>query len=200
MPHLARRGENRETLARLVRHPNKGRERDAMACDFDPWHASDEEAIEAERRHGNFSDPRGPLSQFLGAKRIEGMKAEIDAGDGFAVLACIRICVTNGLVAPVWLAYAFNGRYDAVLHCRAGSWDSPLAFGKPYRKGAHIAALRKAREKRWAVWNAINDIRRREPETAIDKGLFERVGRPLGLGATLAEEYYYQVKKCMTRS
>ncbi|MCB1959256.1 MAG: hypothetical protein KDE68_01815 [Rhodocyclaceae bacterium] len=166
-----------------------------MACDFDPWHASAEEAIEAQRQHGNYCDPGGPLYQFVAAKQIEAMKAKVDAGDGFAVLTCIRICVTRGLVAPVWLAYAFNRRYDAVLNCRAGSWDSPLAFGKPYRKGAHIAALRKARTNRFAVWNAINDIRQREPETAIDKGLFERVGRPLGLGATLAEELYYQAKR-----
>ena len=32
-----------------------------------------------------------------------------------------------------------------------------------------------------------------EPQTALDKRLFARVGRDLGLGKTLAEEYYYGV-------
>ncbi len=167
---------------------------------FDPWTANFDEAKHSQDVSGrDFVDPRGPLHQFFAAKQIEANKAGIDAGDGFAVLACIRTCVTHGLIAPEWLVYAFNRRYDAVLNCRVDSWDSPLAFGKPYKKGAHLAALRKARTKRFAVLNAVKDIRSREPKTPIDKGLFERVGGPLGLGATLAEELYYQAKVLMRR-
>jgi hypothetical protein len=155
--------------------------------------------VNSQSQHGNESDPCGPIYQFCAARQIEAEKAAVDAGDGFAVLGCIRHCVTHGLVAPEWLAYAFNRRYDAVLNARTNSWDSPLAFGKPYPKGAHLAALRKARTKRIAVWNTINDIRKTEPKTPIDKGLFERVGSHLGLGGTRAEEFYYQAKSMFDR-
>lgn len=169
-----------------------------MVVGFDPWAADFDAAIAADKLCDlEIADPCRPIFQAAAAKQVEASRHAIDAGDGFAVLACIRLCVTHGLVAPEWLAYAFNRRYDTVLNCRADSWDSPLAFGRPYKKGTHLAALRKARTKRFAVWNAIDDIRKREPETPIDKGLFERVGGPLGVGATLAEDFYYQAKRML---
>jgi hypothetical protein len=163
---------------------------------FDPWTADFETAKLAQESCGlDVADPNGPLYQAAAVKSIEAEKPAIDAGDGFAVLACIRRCVTHGLVAPEWLAYAFDRRYDAVLNCRAGSWDSLLAFGKPYPVGTHLNALRKARLNRVKVRLDVTDILQREPETPIDKGLFERVGKSLGLGATLTEEFYYQAKR-----
>lgn len=165
---------------------------------FDPWTATIDEAIgELDgwlREHpGEYSC--SPVSQCNAARMIEADKASIESGDGFAVLTCIRRCVTHGLVAPVWLAYAFNRRYGAVLNCLADSWDDPQAFGRPFPKGKHLNALRKARVNRFAVLNAVNEKLAFEPETAIDKSLFESVGKPLGLGSTLTEELYYQALK-----
>lgn len=171
-----------------------------MANNFDPWDSSlDLETVLAFHRkwlaEGKVdTDPCGPLYQVVGARNIESLRSSIDKGDGFAVLAAIRICLNHGLVGPEWLSYAFNRRYDQVLGCRAASWDDPKAFGKPYKKGTHLNALRKRREKCFAVLNYINEIRAREPSTPIDKALFERVGKRLGLGSTLTEEYYYQAK------
>jgi hypothetical protein len=161
---------------------------------FDPWTATDDEAIREQESRPGESSCR-PLAQCNAARMIEAEKAHIEAGDGFAVLACIRHCVTHGLVAPVWLAYAFNQRYDSVLNCRADSWDDPQAFGRPYPKGKHLNALRKARVNRFAVLNAVNAKLMSEPETAIDKRLFESIGKPLGLGSTSTEELYYQALK-----
>lgn len=166
---------------------------------FDPWTATFEQAKQANDEWitsgGEIASPLCPIAQAGGAQRILGLKEEIDGGDGYAVLLAIRICVTNGLVAPEWLAYAFNRRYDAVNWCRAKSWDDPLAFGAPYPKGTNIAARRKARIGRIAVWDAIRKKFAATPDTAIDKGLFECVGKELGFGATLTEEFYYQAKK-----
>lgn len=171
-----------------------------MANNFDPWDSSlDLETVLTFQRkweaEGNrLEDPCGPLYQAVNARYVESLRSSIDKGDGFSVLAAIRICLNHGLVGPEWLSYAFNRRYDQVLNCRAGSWDDPKAFGKPYKKGAHLNALRKKREKCFAVLNDINEIRAREPSTPIDKALFERVGKRLGLGGTLTEEYYYHAK------
>lgn len=177
-----------------------------MEDKFDPWNNSlDLETLLTIHRkwvaEGNGdTSPCGPLYQAAAAARVESLRSSIDKGDGFAVLAAIRICLNHGLVGPEWLSYAFNQRYDQVLNCRAASWDAPKAFGKPYKKGTHLNALRKRREKCFAVLNDINEIRAREPSTPIDKALFERVGKQLGLGGTLTEEYYYHAKNIVDRT
>lgn len=165
------------------------------AAVFNPWTATFDDAIAAnEASTLSIGDPTRPLYQWNGAQRLEAMRAGALI-NGFDVLACVRICANHDLVMPEWLAFAFIRRYDAVLNCRAGSWDDPAAFGKPYPKGTHLSALRKARVNSYAVWNMVNSILKANPERAIDKGLFEEVGEHLGLGATLADEYYYQVKR-----
>lgn len=170
---------------------------------FDPWTTTVEQ-VEAEQDKweesgGRVDDPCGPIYQATGACKVLDLKEAIDGGDGFSVLAAIRICVTNGLVAPEWLAYAFNRRYDAVLNYRAKSWDDPLSFGRPYPKGANLVARRKARAGQLAVWLSVVTRLKADPDTPIDKGLFEDIGRPLGFGATLAEEYYYEQKRLHKR-
>ena len=139
--------------------------------------------------------PEDPLFQYFAVRKCNALKSEVDLGSGFAVLAAVRICGTHGLVMPLWLVYAFNRRYDAVNNFRALSWDDSESFGRPYPKGTNKSAKRKAGLLRFGVLNAINAIRQSEEETAIDKGLFERVGSQFGIGATLTEEYYYAAKK-----
>ena len=85
-------------------------------------------------------------------RQVLFLKQAIDGGDGFAVLAAISHCVTSGLVAPEWLADAFNRRYASVVGFGAGSWDDPSAFGRPYPKGTNLASLRKAAKGSRAVW------------------------------------------------
>jgi hypothetical protein len=126
---------------------------------------------------------------------IERMRPEILGGDGFAMLAAIYKCANRDLVMPEWLAREFIRRYYLVLSCRADSWDD--AFGRPYPKNARLHALRKQRELKPAVWLEVQAILHREPETAIDAQLFERVGAKLHLGKTLTEKYYRNAIKLM---
>ena len=161
---------------------------------FDPWTASLEEAQEEEKRVSAecTSGPCSPVMQWAAASQISEWKQAVINGDGFAVLGCIRGCVTHGLVAPDWLAYAFNRKYDAVLNCRAGSWDDPKSFGPPYPKGKHLSRMRQDRIGRFTVLNAVRDTIKRDPDKAIDRGLFDEIGRALGFGATRAERLYYE--------
>lgn len=167
---------------------------------FDPWNATFEEAIqESERLRSLKSDVRDPIFQLDAVNRINSQRQRVESGDGFAVLACIRACVTNDLIAPAWLAYEFNSRYDAVLNCRAKSWDDPRSFGKPYPKGTNIRALEKKRRLKFQIWNEVREMRSRDPDRAIDEHLFEEIGEKHGLGKTLASEFYYEAKKIMGR-
>lgn len=173
---------------------------------FDPWEASGDDALRAEDEWLAAGDHaaswRSPFAQWVAARRIESMRSEIEAGgpnSGFAVLAAVRDVLAHELTSPEWLVFAYTRRYDAVLNCAAGSWDDPRAFGRPYPKGAHLAALRKARRLRWAVSNAVSDTRARDPAATIGRDLFERVGRDLGIGKTLAERYFYEAEAMLRR-
>lgn len=115
---------------------------------FDPWIANHDEVLEAEKSFvGNgIADPSAPIYQWSAAHRIKKFELQKDKMDGFDVLACIRICLNHDLVAPYWLSIEFIKRYDAVLTCKAKSWDDDMVFGKPYRKGTNINALEKKRK------------------------------------------------------
>lgn len=169
---------------------------------FNPWESTfDEAKAEHELCGYSWSDPTGPLFQFFGAERVKQAKSMVENGDGFVVLMCIRICVTNGLVAPEWLAYAFNRRYDAVANGMAISWDDKLAFGKPYKAGTHKNSVKKRRILPFSAWNEANTIKAMEPETPIDAAFFERVGKLTTppVGKTEAEKAYYLAKKYFER-
>ncbi|MCB1659969.1 MAG: hypothetical protein KDI39_17255 [Pseudomonadales bacterium] len=161
---------------------------------FDPWTATFEQALEASKIYA-VDSPDNPIYQYCAVQEINAMRGAIEAGDGFAVLACIRKVVTRGLIAPTWLALAFNKRYDSVLWCKAKSWDDPKSFGRPYPPNFRLAAARKARKGRLIVYIKIRNLLEQNPHLAIDKSLFESVGKTLGYGTTLTEEYYYQGKK-----
>jgi hypothetical protein len=159
---------------------------------FNPFTASLEEALALA---GNDTSPTSPIFQWADAQYINESRKRIEDGDGFEVLACIRRCVTSGLIAPKWLGMQFNDRYDTVLNCRAKSWDDDIAFGMPYKKGTNINALRKKRILSLSVYIEIRNILTINPNIPIDEGLFESVGKKFNLGKTLTSEYYYEQKK-----
>jgi hypothetical protein len=127
--------------------------------------------------------------------RIEALRETVLAGDGLALLGALRICANFDLAMPDWLAQEFIQRYDHVLNCDVKSWDE--AFGRPYEKGAHLNALRKRRRLRFAVYNAVVEITKANPEQPIDEGLFGTVGAKLHIGKTMAAELYYEAKRML---
>ena len=163
----------------------------------DPWEWPDltKEELHELASQATEAGPSAPLFQYVAVRECASLRSSIETGSGRAVLEAVSICALRGLVMPDWLASAFLKRYRAVTQARAASWDDPLSFGRPYPKGANIQARRKAFRLGFKVFNEVTLIRQKEPATPIDKGLFERVGGPLGLGATLAEEYYYAARK-----
>ncbi len=161
----------------------------------DPWLWEDLDADawqELAFRSHDFG-PTSPVMQYAAVMRCKSERLAIENGDGFAVLACVRTCGTSGLTMPDWLVSAFNRKYDAVLDCRASSWDDPKAFGAPYPKGTNLNALRKRRIGRLRMWSGV--VQAVQTGQKVNKIFFERLGEPYGYGKTLAEELYREALK-----
>lgn len=137
------------------------------------------------------SDPTLPLYQYVAKGELEKERHRFEAGDKNALLGAIRICATSELPLPHWVASEFIRGYDAVLNCRAGSWDD--AFGRPFPKGTHLAALRKRRRGRIQVMLEVRAAKARGE--SVNFKLFEQIGSKLGFGKTLAQELYAEARR-----
>ena len=139
--------------------------------------------------NGETADPTRPISRWFAMRNLDRLQRTVaQSKKGFDVLAAVRVCANCDLVMPDWLVREFITRYISVLSCSVKSWDD--AFGRPYPKGRHIAALRKALRHRAGVFVDVIDMVKRGRK--INKELFKEVGKARGLGATLAEKLYYE--------
>jgi len=164
--------------------------------DFDPWTCSFEDAIEFEDKSKNkcLGGNQSPIMQASAVGRANQLKDQVISGDGFSLLAVIRICASHGLVIPTWAVKQYITKYDVILNCRASSWDD--AFGKPYQ-GKHLKKLKQRRDLRHPVYMRVREILSSKSRPPIDKGLFEEVGEHFGIKATYAEELYREGKELM---
>lgn len=165
---------------------------------LDPWSWADRELTEHEflslidepQADYAIEPPESAFSKYIAAKEINARRGAVEAGNGFEVLHCVRMCGTAGLPLPVWLVFEFNRRFDAVKEFRAkkNSWDDDLAFGRPHPKSTHMTTQRKNEAGRMQMWWAVaRAVRKGE---SIDGEAFERLGRPFGFGKTKADELY----------
>lgn len=146
---------------------------------------------QAEAEHEKFPTdlPNGPMDTWTAFRLLESLQQEFEEkSSGRTILAAVKLCAQRDLVMPEWLAEAFISKYNLVSRYREKSWDD--VFEKPHPKGANLNARRKKWEKEYKVYFEISRC-----QSSIDKSLFRSVGKKFGLGATLAEEYYYAVKK-----
>lgn len=142
--------------------------------------------------------PKGLLFQYFAVRKVMSLRPGIVAGSGFDVLEAVAECARCGLVMPGWLAIAFLKRYRAVSQLRAKSWDDPLSFGRPYPKGTNIGAKRKAKVKGLDLYLRVKSLREKNPEESLLEA-FETVGKSMGIGKTLAEEYFYTQQQKLSR-
>lgn len=160
--------------------------------------AATQEALRADPSRSG-SDPTLPIYRWDAIKQLEdwGTKFKQDA-DMYWVLLAIRMCANHDLRLPDWTAAAYIGAFDKVHNAREKSWDA--AFDSPYPKETHLNAVRKRRLGRLQVWSLVQEIRKKDPDRPIDQWLFEEVGAELGIGKTLASEYYYEAVKSLPRN
>lgn len=136
----------------------------AKAMAFDPQTASLEEAQAA---HDENAGPVGALYQWDAVQELNNYEKKAQR-DGFDVLAAVALCALRSLVMPDWLVRDFLQRYRAVQQLRAGSWDDPESFGRPYPKGAQIGATRRRRHNRLIVANAVLNFVKMNPDAPLD--------------------------------
>lgn len=129
------------------------------------------------------------LSRQVQAQKLESWRTYFEAGDRVALFSALRTCAKHNIPMPEWVSRAFISGYDKVINGDVASWDE--AFGAPYPKGVHLSRIRQARLKRSAVWMEVAE--ERKLGSSINRELFERVGKKLGLGKTRAEELFYEV-------
>jgi hypothetical protein len=121
------------------------------------------------------------------AKVLGILQQRFDAGDKTALLMAIHQCLLMKKPLPEWLRRAFIWTYQSAARFEIRSWDE--AFGAPHPKGVRLGKEREHVELRLSVVRRIIELH--ESGETIDKGLFERVGRELKIGGTLASELYY---------
>jgi hypothetical protein len=137
---------------------------------------------------------RDPLTRWIDAHDLLSLAATYESTkENGIVLEAIFTCAMNGFAIPVWCAQAYIDAVRKVRHYRAKSWDD--VFGKPHPQGTQLEAKKSELYKSPAVYNRVTEIKQRNPETPIDRSLFEKIGKEFGLSGSLAERYYYKIKK-----
>ena len=136
--------------------------------------------------------PAAPIWQWDALHRLDALEDDYQAGDGAALMEAIFLCADKELVMPPWVQAAYMNSYREVIHFKVGSWDD--AFGRPHRKGLRLVDARRRRRLRPRVYRLVRKYLRLRPHKTIDIQLFEDIGKKLHIGATLAEQLYYEQK------
>ena len=175
--------------------PGEGAGREELLT-FYSWSSEDankaqEEWLKSEHRQNE----RGPLFQWIAAKRLLYLADNFEKNaDNNLILEAVSICAGNDLTIPVWCAVEYRRKYFDVIWGHARKWDE--AFGRPHKKGARISDISEKKRKMDAVWSRIKEIKSKHPEVPMDRnGMFEMVGRELGISSSLTEKFYYKIEK-----
>src|SRR6266849_4132476 len=120
------------------------------------------------------------------AEVLEILKKRLEGGDKWALLYAIRQCLLLKRPLPEWLRLAFLSAYDSATGYEIKSWDD--AFGRPHPKGSHLKKEKRNLELRQVIIQRVEALR---SEMSVDKGLFEKIGKELGISGTTVSEIYY---------
>lgn len=167
--------------------------------EYDPnW--TMEQAFATVEEHG--IGHGSPWHRWINHRSAADLEAQYKSGDKAALIEAIYMCANAEIPLLQWIEKAFRRGYQQVLslNLQSNSWDD--VFGKPLPKGSHLNALKKHRNMRPVVWGEVRKlinagiINKKGVTTLrpIDSGLFEEVGKKLGLGKTLTEDLYYEFK------
>jgi hypothetical protein len=116
---------------------------------------------------------------------LEILKQKFEGGEKPALLFAVYHCLLLKRPLPEWLRLAFLDTYEAHARFEIRSWDE--VFGPPVPKGTQLLTEKKRRLVIERVW----ELKRENPKTAIDRGLFEKIGEEQGMSGSAAEGLYY---------
>jgi hypothetical protein len=127
---------------------------------------------------------------------LDDLRQRFEAGDRNALIQAIRRCFQCGVVAPEWVVTAFFRATNKWYQMDAKSLDDALGVAWP--KGKSVAAAKKRRRLKFAVFNEINKARARG--RAVDEELYQEIGRQFGIGKTLVKVYDHAARTQMGTS
>jgi hypothetical protein len=126
------------------------------------------------------------------AEVLEILKKILEGGDKWALLYAIHQCLLLKRPLPEWLRLAFLAAYHSRTGYEIKSWDD--VFGQPHPKGTHIKKQKRHFELRHAIMQRVEELQ--SEKTPIDKKLFEKVGKDLGIGgSTTVSDIYYEERR-----
>lgn len=163
------------------------------------WHL--DEALKAEAEYESLCGPDinevGPYFRWLASVKAEELYEVFQNGDNSAILETIYICSLHSLLLPRWCQTAFGSAYRKVRGFEVKSWDN--VFGRPHSKNVKIGAKYDEIQKGLPLYARVTKIKQNDPAKAIDRFLFEDVGKEFGISGTLADQYYYKWKKRLNK-
>ena len=157
-----------------------------------------EQALAAQEAHvaagGSESNPAGPFYQWAALQQIEQWRAEYEAGTTFVLIHAVAECARCELVMPEWVITGFLERVRKVTQHKVRTLDE--AFGTFLPKGAKLSAHRQKWKKGLRAYYEVE--RRDKAGDSIDQGLFESVGKDIGISGSKVRDYYYACKNSLT--
>jgi len=125
------------------------------------------------------------------AKILRILQKRSKNGDKSALLDAIYYCCLMKRPLPEWLRRAFLTAYNTKTGYEIKSWDD--AFGQPHPKGKHVDRERLKFKLRHILVQRVEEL---QSEMPIDKKLFEKIGKELGIGgSTTISDIYYEERR-----
>jgi hypothetical protein len=118
------------------------------------------------------------------------LKRQFEAGDKSVLLYAIYACLELKRPVPEWLRVAFLDACEAAERFEIRSWDE--VFGRPVPKGMHLKSEKRNAELRVFIIQRVEALK--AGGKRVDKGLFEQVGKELGISGTVASDIYYNAR------
>jgi hypothetical protein len=114
-----------------------------------------------------------------------------EQGDKTQLIPMLYYYIETGEPVPFWLGQEFRRAYGAAWRHEVKSWDD--VFGPPLKKGKRPATERRNKMIAWQIIFRVQELHK--AGKAIDKSLFDFVGKEFGIGGTTASDLYYKTLK-----
>jgi hypothetical protein len=124
---------------------------------------------------------------------VQERQKQFEAGEDWALLDALDLCMRTGTPIPLWIANAFGERYLDWLAFRAKSLDS--AFRVKREKGTRVSHRANRERLKPHVVRRVQQLHAEGKGMPIDTALFERVGEDLNISEGLARSIYYDAKQ-----
>jgi hypothetical protein len=117
---------------------------------------------------------------------MEIARQKYEEGNKAVLLMAIHLCFLMKKPVPDWLRLSFIEAYQQATAFNIRSWDE--VFAPPVKKRTQLEKRKKYVDLRYPI--AIRVISR--GAKAIDKSLFDEIGRELNISGTTASDIYYK--------